>query len=198
MLKQLDAWWVAWWKDNSKACAMRSDINVTIIDRTLFNSWLEFDDIRAAYLIATYDTTRVLLLVLLQIIVRNVNDHDRSDLAVSAYDMLQRKADSAYQPLCGLTSDIRMISLEICQILDHCSRISDQQYSFSFSCMIALDTAYSCLGPASREAKWILSKIPTPAPPSARSTNSLLPISMLPSCQLFQDAKRDLLITHQQ
>lgn len=198
MVKQLDVWWVAWWEDNSTACVMRSDIDVTITDRTLFNSRLEFDDIRAAYLIATYDTTRILLLVLLQIIARNVNDHDRNDLGVSVYDMLQRKASSAHHPLCGLTSDIRMLSLEICQILDHCSRISEQQYSFSFSCMIALDTAYSCLGPTTREARWILSKTPTPTPPSARSTNSLLPISMLPSCQLFQDAKRDLLIAHQQ
>jgi len=195
--QKLDVWWNNWWPLNKNFCH-KQDSMLYSGEEKVFTSSLEYGNVASAYLVATYNTTRILLLFLLQILLKN--NGSKTNLNSSPHEaeyLLARRSDPIHQPLCGLSSDIQALAREICQTFEYCNRMSEPRYTCSFSCMIALDTAYSSLDPTSPEARWILSRTRLPTKTlHTLEANSVLAIKTLPSCQLMQDAKKNLWRAH--
>jgi hypothetical protein len=193
-IRKLDAWWKDWWRNNPRCCREKRPSSrnsfASYMSDSAFAPDLEFTGLKTAFTVATYDAIRILLLSLLKTILYCDQSCGRSMLPDDeAHQILNRRADSRYGPLHGISADTSGLAREICQTFEYCSRTSDRQFLFSVSCMLDLDIAYSSLHPDSREARWIRSQMMQSEDwQCGNCATEVLPIKLLPSCQLMKAA----------
>lgn len=196
-LLELDVWWEGWWEKNRDCCwepsvkSPNSFASCTSIGNG-FPSALGFEKLGTAFTVATYDSIRILLLLLLQNILQAERQNGHAiPLNDEAQEILNQRADRRHYPLQGITSNNENLAREICQTFEYCNLNSDQQFMCSFSCMFALDIAYSALDPDSAEANWIISRTRQPKDSlCGTGSTAILPIKVLSSCQIMQEVRR--------
>jgi hypothetical protein len=148
MLKQLNDWWRDWSKTYPQACkTFVPDLKTTITkdsEGLIFPSLLQYDSIWTAHTVCLYDTARILLLYIWSKFAPHL-DHDEQALILD---------EPNNTPLLGITSDMTGLAHEIIRTSEYCHEPS-HRFVGTFCVVLPQDTAYACLCPESREARFL-------------------------------------------
>lgn len=188
--QDLNTWWKHWLQNNLESCRevpTESDNTFTRdASGIVFSTLLQYDGLRTAYTLCTYDATRILLLQILQRILQA----ERQALSSTSYNnaaesILEEDPNSKQTPLLGISLNIEGLAHEILRSIDY---IHSQTHQFmtSFANFYLLDIAYSALDARSREARWFLSRISLLRSPGREKRPAVGSIEVLPSCRLAQ------------
>lgn len=178
-LETLNIWWEGSSLRNPETCTeVISNPNDTIMqdaDGVIFPTLLEYNGLWNAYMLCTYDATRIMLLQILEVL-------ERAEGSETPRSPSHPRNDSS--PLLGTSWDTTLLSHEILRTVAYCSNIS-QQFMGTFTCLFVLDIAYSCLDDNSREAKWLRARTMSQTDPlSADWRMNGRNIKVLPACQI--------------
>jgi len=183
-LEDLNAWWQgSSLRDEGTCKEVMADPKITITrdtDGPLFLTLLEYSGLWDAYMLCTYNATRIILLQSLEVL-------GRADGSGSSGETTQTPASSSQAsstPLLGISSDIKLLAYEILRSIEYCS-VTSQQFMGTFTCLFVIDIAYICLDEDSRESRWLRARtVPQPDPLTADWRIRCHTIKVLPGCQL--------------
>jgi len=148
LLDHLNDWWREWSSTHSQSCqAVSPDPSITITKDSaglIFPTLLWYDSIWTAQTVCLYDTARIILLTMWEILLRGLNVPLEVPMPTEPNDT----------PLLGISSDITGLAHEIIRSLEYCHEES-WRFIGTFCVILPQDVAYSCLRPESREKKFL-------------------------------------------
>jgi hypothetical protein len=193
-IRTLDSWWKDWSRMYPQVC---QEIPVTpedafMIDSTgiVFATKLIYNNLWIAYTVCNYDVARILLLQILQ----RIAEAKRSVFPTPVHgnnDSTQREhlgeaVENSQSPLLGITSDIKGLAHEVFRSIDYINSQS-RHFMVSFTSLFIFDVAYYALDARSREAQWLLYKIPLSPGFVSKMRTPVRRIEFLPTCRLCKN-----------
>lgn len=148
LLDLLNDWWREWSNSHSQSCQTVSPDPSTTMTKDsaglIFPTLLRYDSIWTAHTVVLYDTARITLLTMWNILSRD--SHQPLEVP--------RLTEPNNTPLLGISSDITGLAHEIIRSLEYCHETS-WRFVGTFCVILSQDVAYSCLRPESRESKFL-------------------------------------------
>ncbi|PQE10552.1 Fungal transcriptional regulatory N-terminal protein [Rutstroemia sp. NJR-2017a BVV2] len=193
-IRTLDSWWKTWSRMYPHICreipVTPEDAFMTDSTGIVFATKMTYDNLWIAYTVCNYDVARILLLQILQ----RITEAKESvfpppfygSIDSTQHEHLCEAVENKPSPLLGITSDIKGLAHEVFRSIDYINSQS-RQFMVSFTSLFIFDVAYYALDARSREAQWLLYKIPLSPGFVSEKRSPVRRIEFLPTCRLCKN-----------